>query len=90
MVRGGRAEAPVPRSELSFPLDRSMVNFKAASNMGHVHIGRRSGQSLARERHTGKHEEHRHTRTTFRYNAAEGRQCLLPTVMREKPLQECE
>jgi hypothetical protein len=53
---------------------------------GHVHIGRRSGQPLARERHTGEHEAHSPTRRAFRNNAAEGRQRLLPTVMREKPL----
>jgi hypothetical protein len=54
--------------------------------VGHVHIGRRSGQSLARERHTAEHEAHSPTRRTFRDNAAEGRQRLLPTVMRKKPL----
>jgi hypothetical protein len=54
--------------------------------VGHVHIGRRSGQSLARERHTGEHEAHSPTRRTFRDNAAEGRQRLLPMVMRKKPL----
>jgi hypothetical protein len=53
-----------------------------------VHIGRRSDQSLARERHTAEHEAQRHspTRRTFRDNAAEGRQRWLPTVMRKKPL----
>ena len=28
MVRGGRAEAPVPRSDVSFRLDQKMGNFK--------------------------------------------------------------
>jgi hypothetical protein len=51
----------------------------------HVRISRRSGQSLARERHAGEHEAHSHTRRIFRDNAAEGRQRLLPTVMRKKP-----
>jgi hypothetical protein len=50
----------------------------------HVHTGRRGGQSTARERHTGEHEAHSSTRRTFRDNAAEGRQRLLPTVMRKK------
>jgi MoxR-like ATPase len=54
--------------------------------VGHVRIGRRSGQSLARKRHTGEHEAHSPTRRTFRDNAAEGRQRWLPTVMRKKPL----
>jgi hypothetical protein len=58
----------------------------APPHVRHVHIGRRSGQSLARERHTGEHEAHSPTRRTFRDNAAEGRQRLLPTVMRKKPL----
>ena len=31
MVRGGRAEAPVPRSDVSFRLDQKTGNFKAAS-----------------------------------------------------------
>jgi hypothetical protein len=53
--------------------------------VGHVRIGRRSGQSLARERHTGEHEAHSPTRRTFD-NAAEGRQRLLLTVMRKKTL----
>jgi hypothetical protein len=52
----------------------------------HVHIGRRSDQSLARERHTGEYEAQSPTRRTFRDNAAEGRQRWLPTVMRKKPL----
>jgi hypothetical protein len=30
MVRGGRAEAPVPRSDVSFRLDQKTSNFKAA------------------------------------------------------------
>ena len=30
MVRGGRAEAPVPRSDVSFRLDQKTNNFKAA------------------------------------------------------------
>jgi hypothetical protein len=30
MVRGGRAEAPVPRSDVSFRLDQKTGNFKAA------------------------------------------------------------
>jgi hypothetical protein len=51
----------------------------------HVHTGRRSGQSTARERHTGDNEAHSPTRRTFRDNAAEGRQRLLPTAMSEKP-----
>jgi hypothetical protein len=54
--------------------------------VGHVHIGRRSGQSLASERHAAEHEAHSPTRRTFCDNAAEGRQHLLPTVMCEKPL----
>ena len=29
MVRGGRAEAPVPRSDVSFRLDQKTGNFKA-------------------------------------------------------------
>jgi hypothetical protein len=56
--------------------------------VGHVRIGRRSGQSLARERHAGEHEAHSPTRRTFRDNAAEGQQRLLPTVMRKIPLLE--
>jgi hypothetical protein len=51
-----------------------------------MRIGRRSGQSLARERHTGEREAHSPTRRTFRDNAAEGQQLWLPTVMRKKPL----
>jgi hypothetical protein len=58
--------------------------------VGHVHIGRRSGQSLARERHAGEHEVHSPTRRTFRNIAAEGRQRWLPTVMRKKPLAAFE
>ncbi len=30
MVRGGRAEAPVPRSDVSFRLDQKTTNFKVA------------------------------------------------------------
>jgi hypothetical protein len=30
MVRGGRAEAPGPRSDVSFPLDQKTGNFKVA------------------------------------------------------------
>ena len=30
MVRGGRAEAPVPRSDVSFRLDQKTGNFKVA------------------------------------------------------------
>ncbi len=30
MVRGGRAEAPVPRSDVSFPLDQKTGDVKAA------------------------------------------------------------
>jgi hypothetical protein len=30
MVRGGRAEAPVPRSDVSFRLDQKIANFKMA------------------------------------------------------------
>jgi hypothetical protein len=30
MVRGGRAEAPVPRSDVSFRLDQKTGNFKMA------------------------------------------------------------
>jgi hypothetical protein len=52
--------------------------------VGHVRIGRRSDQSLARERHTGEHEAHSPKRRTFRNNAAEGRQRLLPTVLRNQ------
>jgi hypothetical protein len=33
MVRGGRAEAPVPRSDVSFRLDRKTGNFNAAAAM---------------------------------------------------------
>ena len=58
--------------------------------MGHVRIGWRSGQSLARERHTGKHEAHSPTRRTFRDNAAVGQQRLLPTVIHKKPLLELD
>jgi hypothetical protein len=54
--------------------------------VGYVRIVRRSGQSLARERHTGEHEAHSPTRRTFRDNVAEGWQRLLPTVMHKKPL----
>jgi hypothetical protein len=50
-----------------------------------VHIGRRSGKSLARERHTAEHEAHSPLRRTFRDNAAEGQQSLLPTVMHRTP-----
>ncbi len=31
MVRGGRAEAPAPRSDVSFGLDQKTANFKAAT-----------------------------------------------------------
>jgi hypothetical protein len=31
MVRGGRAEAPVPRSDVSFRLDQQTGNFKVTS-----------------------------------------------------------
>ena len=58
----------------------------APRHVGHGHIGRRSGQSLARECHTAEHEAHSPARRTFPDNAAEGRQRLLPTVMRKKPL----
>jgi hypothetical protein len=58
----------------------------APRHVGHVRIGRRSGQSLARERHTGEHEAHSPTWRAFRDNAAEGRQRLLLTVMRKKTL----
>jgi hypothetical protein len=54
--------------------------------VGHVRIGRYSGQSLARERRAGEHEAHSPTRRTFRDSAAEGEQRLLPTVMRKNPL----
>jgi hypothetical protein len=57
----------------------------APRHVRHVHIGRRSGQSLARERHTGEHEAQSPTRRTFRDNATEG-QAALPKVMRKKPL----
>jgi hypothetical protein len=30
MVRGGRAEAPAPRSDVSFRLDQKTANFKVA------------------------------------------------------------
>jgi hypothetical protein len=33
MVRGGRAEAPVPRSDVSFRLDQKTGNFKARRQM---------------------------------------------------------
>ncbi len=58
----------------------------APRHVRHVRIGRRSDQSLARERHTAEHEAHSPTRRTFRNNAAEGRKRWLPTVMRKKPL----
>jgi hypothetical protein len=58
----------------------------APRHEAHVRIGRRSGKSLARERHTAEHEAHSPTPRTFRDNAAEVRQRLLPTVMRKKPL----
>ena len=32
MVRGGRAEAPVPRSDVSFRLDQKTGNFKVATD----------------------------------------------------------
>jgi hypothetical protein len=55
--------------------------------MGHMHIGRRSGQSLARERHPAEHEAHSPTRRTFRDNGADGRQrLLLTTMVCKKPL----
>jgi hypothetical protein len=56
----------------------------APRHAGHVRIGRRGGQSLARERDTGDHEAHSPTRRTFRDNAAEGRQRWLPTVLAER------
>ena len=58
----------------------------APRHVGHVHIGRRSSQSLARERHAGEHEAHSPERRTFRDNGAEGQQRLLPTEMRKKTL----
>jgi hypothetical protein len=47
----------------------------------HVRIGRRSGQSLARERRTGEHEAHWHTRRIIHKNGAEEWQRFLPTVL---------
>jgi hypothetical protein len=52
--------------------------------VGHVRIGRRSDQSLARERHTEEHQAHLPTRKKIRDNAAEGGQQA--TVMRKKTL----
>jgi hypothetical protein len=50
----------------------------APHTVRHVHIGRRGGQSTARERHTGEHEAHSPTRRIFNENGAEGQQRLLP------------
>ncbi len=47
----------------------------------HVHIGRRSGQSLARGRHTVEHKAHWHQWRTVREVGAGGRQRFLPTVL---------
>jgi hypothetical protein len=49
--------------------------------MRHVRIGRRSGQSLARERHTRENEAHSPTRRIFHENGGEWRQRLQPTVL---------
>jgi hypothetical protein len=58
----------------------------APRHVGHVRIGSRGGQTMARGRHKGEHEAHSPTRRTFRDNGAEGRKRLLPTVMRKIPL----
>ena len=46
-----------------------------------MHTGRRSGQSLARNRHTSGHEAQLHARRIFRKNGVEGRQSFLPQVL---------
>ncbi len=53
----------------------------------HVHTGRRGDQSTARGRHAGEHDATSPigTQRRFRGNGTEGRQRLLPTVMRKKP-----
>ena len=39
MVRGGRAEAPVPRSDVSFRLDQKTANFKVAIHSRNMQWG---------------------------------------------------
>ncbi len=64
-----------------------------------MHIGWRSGQSLARDGHTAEHEAHSDTWKTFREDGADERQRFLLMVLaarrslRKKPrlgLQELE
>ncbi len=50
----------------------------------HVHLGRRSGQSLARDRNTTEHEAHLHAGRIIHENGAEGRQRFLPTVLKAR------
>jgi hypothetical protein len=57
MVRGGRAEAPVPRSDVSFRLDQKTANFKAA-------IGSRPMQWSAL---TEENQQNQLAQTEFRF-----------------------
>ncbi len=71
-----------PRVTRSITISAQLHDMRAMGKKG-----RRSDQSLARERHTGEHEAHSPTRkNTLLAKVAEGRQRLLPTVTRGKPL----
>ena len=45
MVRGGRAEAPGPRSDVSFRLDQKTANFKAATDSSAMQWGELTGET---------------------------------------------
>jgi hypothetical protein len=54
MVRGGRAEAPVPRSDVSFRLDQKAANFKVAvgsrpMQWGHLTEGKQKNELAQKE-----------------------------------------
>jgi hypothetical protein len=59
----------------------------APRTVRHAYIGRRGGQSTARERHTAENVAHSTARTILRENGAEGRRRCLPTVqsLRKQP-----
>ena len=59
----------------------------APRTVRHAYIGRRGGQSTARERHTAENVAHSTARTILRENKAEGRRRCLPTVqsLRKQP-----
>ncbi len=49
MVRGGRAEAPVPRSDVGFRLDQKTANFKVALRSRPVQCSRTTEQKQKNE-----------------------------------------